>query len=84
MEITARIERFIIEEISMGAISEVAPTRQLIEDRVLDSLSLLRLIAFIEEEYDVAVLDGELVPENFQTVESIRAYIERKLKPKGE
>ena len=44
----------------------------------LDSLGVLRLVAFIEEKFHVRVEDEELVPENFQTVRQIAEYIHRK------
>jgi len=44
----------------------------------LDSLGVLRLVAFIEEKFHVRVEDEDLVPENFQTVRRIAEYIHRK------
>lgn len=51
----------------------------LIENHVLDSLGLFTLVSFVEEQFGVEVGDEELVPENFGTLGSITAFIERKL-----
>ncbi len=47
----------------------------LLETGVLDSLSLLRLIVFIQERFGIAVDDVDLVPEHFDTVDAICAYL---------
>lgn len=44
-------------------------------DGILDSLSLVRLVVFLEERFAVTVGDGDLIPENFDTVNSICAYL---------
>lgn len=47
----------------------------LLESGILDSLSLLKLLVFLEEEFKVPVDEFELIPENFNTVNAICAYI---------
>ena len=49
------------------------------ETGLLDSMGLLFLIEFINEEFKVEVTDEELLPENFQSVNSIVKFIEGKL-----
>jgi acyl carrier protein len=46
-----------------------------LESGILDSLSLLKLLVFLEEEFKVPVDEFELIPENFNTVNAICAYI---------
>ena len=47
----------------------------LLETGVLDSLGLLRLVVFIQERFGIAVDDVDLVPENFDSVDAICAYL---------
>jgi len=47
----------------------------LLESGILDSLALLKLLLFLEEEFNIAVDDFEVIPENFNTVDAICAYI---------
>ena len=47
----------------------------LTEAGVLDSLSLLRLVVFIQERFGIVVDDVDLVPENFDTVDAICACL---------
>ena len=47
----------------------------LLESGILDSLSLLRLVVFLEERFKITVGDADLIPENFASVKAICAYL---------
>jgi acyl carrier protein len=47
----------------------------LLETGIIDSLSLLRLVVFIQERFGTTVDDVDLVPENFDSVDAICAYL---------
>ncbi len=49
----------------------------LIDGRKLDSLTILSLIAEIEEEFDIQVPAVEIIPANFNSVKSMWKLIER-------
>jgi len=49
----------------------------LIDGRKLDSLSILSLIAEIEDEFDVQIPTVDIIPANFNSVKSMWALIER-------
>lgn len=49
----------------------------LIDDHYLDSLSILSLVAEIEEEFDVVIPTVEIVPNNFNSMKNLWALIER-------
>lgn len=49
----------------------------LLEWNVLDSLSMMSLIAFIEAQWGVAIPDDHVLPENFQDIRSIARLIHR-------
>ena len=49
----------------------------LYDEGVLDSLDMVRLVTEIGMEFDVQIPAEELVPENFQNVNTILALIER-------
>ncbi len=56
----------------------VGPDQSLIGDGILDSLALLKLLQFLEERFGIEVEDGDVVPANFETIEQIAAFVERK------
>jgi acyl carrier protein len=53
----------------------------LIKSGIVDSLGILRLVAFIEENFSVMVDDTEVVPENFETINAMSSLVERKRNP---
>lgn len=65
----------ILENIKPGVDYENCET--LIDDHYLDSLSILSLIADIEDEFDVVVPTVEIVPTNFNSVKSILSLINK-------
>jgi acyl carrier protein len=53
----------------------LANDASLLEGGILDSLSLVRLVVFLEETFQVTVGEADLIPENFDTVDAICAYL---------
>lgn len=49
----------------------------LIQDKIIDSLSMIRLVAELEDEFDVEISARDIVPENFENVPAIYNLIER-------
>jgi acyl carrier protein len=81
MNIEAALLEFIASKlITDGTSSGLAPDTPLLSG-VLDSVNILRLVVFIEERFGIQVQDEELVPENFQSVATLTAYVERKSAP---
>ncbi len=52
-------------------------TENLIDGRYLDSLTILSLVAEIEEEFDVEIPTVEIIPSNFNSAKKIYELIER-------
>jgi acyl carrier protein len=50
----------------------------LLERGLLDSMALVKLIAFLEERFGVELSDEEFDPEHFETLQAIAELIERK------
>ena len=50
---------------------------KLIGDGTLDSLSMFNLIAALEEEYNISIPFEEILPENFNSIDSISSLIKR-------
>lgn len=79
MNTEVAIERFILDELLVGSDqTRIGPDKSLIGSGILDSLALLRLVLFIEGQSGVTVEDGELIPDNFETINCIKAFLEEK------
>lgn len=51
----------------------------LLADGMIDSLGMMRLVAFIETQYDVKIPPQDFTIENFRTVALIDRYVQKLL-----
>jgi acyl carrier protein len=73
--LNAQIREFILEKFPLARKQRLKDTDALLETGILDSLGVLDLVNFIEQKFSVGMSDEELVPENFQTIERIAAFV---------
>jgi acyl carrier protein len=66
------ISRELVRDASLLPLANATP---LLETGALDSLSLLRLVLFVQERFGIVVDDVDLVPEHFASVDAICAYL---------
>ena len=80
MQTTAsdQIRAFVLEKFPQAKKKNLRDTDKLLESGIVDSLGILDLVAFLESDFQVHITDDELLPENFQTVEAIAQFVERK------
>ena len=53
----------------------VDSTTLLLEEKVIDSMGVMELIAFIESNFGVEFTDDDLTVDNFKTIDSIMSVI---------
>lgn len=72
------ITAFIVEEFLPGSdASELPADYDLLATGVVDSLGLLKVIAWLEDRFELAVDDLELDPDSFRTVAAIDEFVAR-------
>ena len=49
-----------------------------LEKGIIDSTGILEVINYIEDEFGITVEDDELLPDNFDSVDNVDAYVLRK------
>jgi acyl carrier protein len=80
MSIENQIKAYILENFLFSDNGyELAEDASFLEEGIVDSTGVLELVMFVEETYDIAVEDEEIVPENFDSVSQLAAYIGRKM-----
>jgi acyl carrier protein len=77
----ASIKTFIRTELIYDDEKDFDENTNLIERGIIDSMSLVRLISFIEENYEIQVQDEDIVPENFSSLNKISSFIAERHKP---
>ena len=77
-ETTAKIKAFIVEEFMPDVpVEDLEVDYDLLTGGVVDSLGLLKVVAWLEDTFDVAVDDSELGPDSFRTVAAIKEYVDQ-------
>ena len=55
--------------------ADLADDHDLLADGVIDSLGLLKLIAWVDDRFQLAVDDTALNPDNFRSVRAIDTFV---------
>jgi acyl carrier protein len=58
--------------------SALADDQSLMQGGALDSTGILELINLVEEAFGIKVADEEMLPENFDSIKAIAAFVARK------
>jgi acyl carrier protein len=74
MPVRDQIRQFIRDSF---LVDEFADDESFLGTGIVDSLGIVQLVAFVEATFGLKVPDGDLLPENFDSVSRLAAYIER-------
>ena len=58
----------------------VGDDEPLIECGALDSLGILELVAYVEQEFHIQLSDEDVSPQNFRSIRSVAGFLIGKLK----
>lgn len=79
-QVIEKIRGFILENYLFGyEEDELCNEASFLELGVLDSTGIIELIAFVESEFDIEVLDYEILPENLDSIDCISRFVHSKL-----
>jgi len=76
MDRKAMLVNFIQTEILHGRNVKVEEVEDLLGAGILDSLSILKLVVFIEESFGIQVPDEDLVYDNFKSINAMTEYLQ--------
>jgi acyl carrier protein len=74
--IQRQVRSFITSELS-GDLSSIRDDESLLEAGIIDSLAMLQLVAFLEKQFDLRILEDDMMPDNFESLDAIAAYVTR-------
>jgi acyl carrier protein len=77
--IEERIREFIIKQFPLAKKQEFEASQNWLESGLIDSLGILDVVHFLETDFSVQISDDELLPENFQSLEAVCAFVRRKI-----
>ena len=72
------IKKYIVHEIMNEREESLLKNNDsLLEKGIIDSIGFTKLVAFLEEKFNISVSVEELIPENFETIQSISNLVSR-------
>jgi acyl carrier protein len=74
MQVRERVRQFIKDTFF---VDEIGDDESFLGSGAIDSLGIMQLVALVESETATRVPDTDLVPENFDSIARIAAYVER-------
>ena len=80
MQIEPQIRQYLAENFLFSDNGyELEDDASFLEEGVVDSTGVLELVMFVEETFGITVQDEEIVPQNFDSVSQLAAYVRHKL-----
>ena len=76
MDTKEALKQYIAEELLNNSVN-VKEDDNLLRDGMVDSLGMVRLVAFIEETFEVEIPPEDLIIENFGTINVITDYLQK-------
>jgi acyl carrier protein len=71
------VRTFVRREFLFSADAPLADDAALFPD-VIDSLGVMEVVDFIEQQYGIAIDEDELLVDNFRTLQAISSLVDRK------
>lgn len=70
-----KIIAYLKEEISNEPLDDIDINEDLLGSGIVDSMGMMRLVAYLEKEFQKKISPEDMTVENFQTVQSISDYL---------
>jgi len=77
LDIRQEIHDYLVRELAAERDS-FASDENLLAQGIIDSMGILNLVGFLETRFAIKTTEEDLIPENFETLEALRAFVERK------
>ena len=75
MDYKNALREYILDEFVRNRAGVVKEDEDLLTSGLIDSLGILKLVSFIEERFATQVPDGDIIYENFHSVEAMSRYL---------
>ncbi len=80
LETSQEIRGFVIDNFLFGEADErFSNDDSFLENGLVDSMGILTLVEFVKEKYAISIEDEEIVPDNWDSVHRIAAFVQTKL-----
>ena len=72
------IADYLLDNIIFGTDPPLSPKQRLIDTGLIDSVSIVKVLIFLENEFRISFGEDDIAPENIETVEAMARMVVRK------
>lgn len=73
-----KIKAYITKNISDVQPEEIDRQDDLLGSGIIDSMGMMKLVVFIEDELDIKIPDADMIVENFMSLQNIDNYLSQR------
>jgi len=78
-EIVAVLRNFILENYLFSDDQSLLNNDDsFLESKIMDSMGVLEMVSFLEEQFEVTTEDQEMIPDNLDSIDKLVAFVEKK------
>jgi acyl carrier protein len=77
-EIRSKLRAFVTKNFYMADPDAFTDQTSFLDQGIIDSTGVLELVSFVEGEWSVAVVDDEMIPQNFDSIDALVAFVSKK------
>jgi acyl carrier protein len=78
MEYAELIRSYIVDNFLFGDDNDLQEETSFLESGIIDSTGIIELVSYVETNFNMKVDDKDIVPENFDSIQNIAAFILRR------
>ena len=79
MSIRDQVHQFITTNFYVPDPQALADATSFLDTGIIDSTGVLELVGYLQEQFGVVLEDGEIVPENLDSINKLLRYLDMKL-----
>ena len=72
------VRDFVVENFLFGDGDQLQTDTSFMESGIIDSTGILELVTFLEATYQVSIQDEELIPGNFDSLDKINSFLQKR------
>lgn len=80
MTVETRIKQYVQDRFLHNGRTQLAVQDSLLDSGLVDSAGIFDLVAYLENEFSIQVMDEEITPEHFESVGSMASFVDEKLR----
>ncbi len=77
-DVRARLREFVAKNFYLPDPKAFTDQTSFLDQGIIDSTGVLELVTFIENEYGISVADDDMVPQNFDSIDALAAFVAKR------